>query len=85
MTNFLENLEHDLLWGKHLFKLYTKNGTAAITPELTATLSYRDLECIIAYPSTEESDFIMLPIVCESISACVQELEQREKMQASRL
>ena len=76
--DFEENLKHDLQWGKHLFRLHTKNVTAAITPEVAATLSFRDLECIIAYPSTEGSNFVLLPVVFESISVCMQELEKRE-------
>ena len=74
-----ESLEHNLLWGKHLFTLHTKNRTVAIAPELAATLSHRDLECIITYPSTEGSDFILLPVVFESISVCLKELEKRER------
>lgn len=74
-----ENREHDYKWGKYLFELHTCNGTTPVTPELAATLLYRDLECIMLYPTPEEFDFLTNDVVTKTISVCAKELSIRDQ------
>ena len=75
----IENRNHDYQWGKYLFELHTQKGTTPVTPELAATLSYRDLECIMMYPTPEEFDFLTDDVVDKTISVCAKELIVRDQ------
>ena len=75
----IERRQHDYLWGKYLFEKYTNKGTTPVTPEVAATLPYRDIECIMLYPTPEEFDFLTDDVVHTTISVCSNELAIRDE------
>ncbi len=75
----IENRNHNHQWGKYLFELHTKKGSTPVTPEIAATLSYRDLECLMLYPTPEEFDFLTDDVADKTITACANELHVRDQ------
>lgn len=72
------DLKHDIAWCKHLYELHTHAGSMSITPELAATLSLHDLECLIIYPTPKMIDTPNASILVETHSVCMKELTRRE-------
>lgn len=57
---------------------HTQGGSTSITPELAATLSLHDLECLIIYPTPKMIDTPNASILVETHSVCLKELTRRE-------
>ena len=72
------DLKHDIAWGKYLYEKHTQCGSAPITPELAATLSLHDLECLIIYHTPKMIDTPNASILVETHSVCLKELTRRE-------
>lgn len=72
------DLKHDIAWGKYLYELHTQGGSAPITPELAATLTLHDLECLIIYPTPKMIEAPNSSILVETHSVCMRELTRRD-------
>lgn len=72
------DLKHDIAWGKHLYELHTQGGTVSITPELAATLSLHDLECLIIYPTPQMLNAPLASVLSETHSVCMREHTRRD-------
>lgn len=72
------DLKHDIAWGKHLYELHTQGGSAPITPELAATLTLHDLECLIIYPTPQMLNAPLASVLVETHSVCMRELTRRD-------
>ena len=72
------DLKHDIAWGKHLYELHTQCGSAPITPELAATLSLHDLECLIIYPTPQMLNAPLASVLSETHSVCMRERTRRD-------
>lgn len=72
------DLKHDIAWGKYLYEKHTQCGSAPITPELAATLTLHDLECLIIYPTPKMIEAPNSSILVETHSVCMKELARRD-------
>ena len=72
------DLKHDIAWGKYLYEKHTQCGSAPITPELAATLTLHDLECLIIYPTPKMIEAPNSSILVETHSVCMKELTRRD-------
>ena len=72
------DLKRDITWGKYLYEYHTQGGSAPITPELAATLSLHDLECLIIYPTPKMIEAPKSSILVETHFVCMKELTRRE-------
>lgn len=72
------DLKHDIAWGKYLYEKHTQGGSTSITPELAATLSFHDLECLIIYPTPKMIEGSTVSVLVETHSVCMKELTRRE-------
>ena len=72
------DLKHDIAWGKYLYEKHTQGGSTPITPELAATLTLHDLECLIIYPTPKMIEAPKPSILVETHSVCMKELTRRE-------
>lgn len=72
------DLKHDIAWGKYLYEKYTQGGSSSITPELAATLSLHDLECLVIYPTPKMMEASNASILAETHSVCMKELARRD-------
>lgn len=72
------DLKHDIAWGKYLYEKHTQGGSTSITPELAATLSLHDLECLIIYPTPQMLNAPLASVLVETHSVCMRELARRD-------
>ena len=72
------DLKHDIAWGKYLYEKHTQCGSTSITPELAATLTLHDLECLIIYPTPKMIEAPNSSILVETHSVCMKELTRRD-------
>lgn len=72
------DLKHDIAWGKYLYEKHTQGGSRSIAPELAATLSLHDLECLIIYPTPQMLNAPLASVLVETHSVCLKELTRRE-------
>ena len=72
------DLKHDIAWGKYLYEKHTQGGSMSIAPELAATLSLHDLECMIIYPTPQMLNAPLASVLVETHSVCLKELTRRE-------
>ena len=71
------DLKHDIAWGKYLYEKHTQGGSMSIAPELAATLSLHDLECLIIYPTPQMLNAPLASVLVETHSVCMRELTRR--------
>lgn len=64
--------------GKYLYEKHTQGGSTSITPELAATLSLHDLECLIIYPTPQMLNAPLASVLVETHSVCMRELARRD-------
>lgn len=72
------DLKHDIAWGKYLYEKHTQGGSMSIAPELAATLSLHDLECLIIYPTPQMLNAPLDSVLVETHSVCMRELTRRD-------
>lgn len=72
------DLKHDIAWGKYLYEKHTQGGSMSIAPELAATLSLHDLECLIIYPTPQMLNAPLASVLVETHSVCMRELTRRD-------
>lgn len=76
------DLKHDIAWGKYLYEYHTHGGITPITPALAATLSGRDLACLIIYPTPQMLNAPLASDLLKTLSVCIAELVRRQNQLA---
>ena len=74
----LLDIEQDIEWGKFIYEQHTRNGTASITPEIAASFSLRDIECLVIFAMLQIIESKTTSVLSITLAVCIKELERRE-------